>query len=108
MRPLGERLKRFSEQGLRFVTDTGEVLQAELRLGAGLIRGGYKDVIGELYELDAPTLARCDVKREHPVLYRRDEVELSDGSTALAYFLSQDQTRGLRRLRGGDWLRRFG
>jgi len=30
--PLAERLKRFSKQGLRFVTDKGEVLQAELRL----------------------------------------------------------------------------
>ena len=30
--PLGERLSRFSEEGLRFVTDTGETLQAELRL----------------------------------------------------------------------------
>jgi hypothetical protein len=30
--PLGERMAQFSERGLRFVTDTGEVLQAELRL----------------------------------------------------------------------------
>ena len=30
--PLAERLRQFSENGLRFVTDTGETLQAELRL----------------------------------------------------------------------------
>ncbi len=30
--PLAERLARFSDQGLRFVTDKGETLQAELRL----------------------------------------------------------------------------
>jgi hypothetical protein len=30
--PLQERLARFSEQGLRFVTDRGETLQAQLRL----------------------------------------------------------------------------
>jgi hypothetical protein len=30
--PLADRLKRFSERGLRFVTDKGETLQAELRL----------------------------------------------------------------------------
>jgi len=30
--PLAERLQRFSANGLRFVTDTGETLQAELRL----------------------------------------------------------------------------
>jgi len=30
--PLAERLRQFSTKGLRFVTDTGETLQAELRL----------------------------------------------------------------------------
>jgi hypothetical protein len=36
--PLAERLKRFSEQGLRIVTDTGETLQAELRLAKPRLR----------------------------------------------------------------------
>jgi len=36
--PLSERLARFSEQGLRFVTDTGETLQAELRLAEPRLR----------------------------------------------------------------------
>jgi hypothetical protein len=36
--PLAERLKRFSEQGLRFVTDAGETLQAELRLAEPRLR----------------------------------------------------------------------
>jgi len=36
--PLPERLKHFSERGLRFVTDKGEVLQAELRLAEPRLR----------------------------------------------------------------------
>jgi hypothetical protein len=36
--PLAERLKRFSEQGLRFVTDSGETLQAALRLAEPRLR----------------------------------------------------------------------
>jgi len=36
--PLTERLARFSDQGLRFVTDTGETLQAELRLAEPRLR----------------------------------------------------------------------
>jgi hypothetical protein len=36
--PLSERLARFSEHGLRFVTDTGETLQAELRLAEPRLR----------------------------------------------------------------------
>ena len=36
--PLAERLARFSEQGLRFVTDTGETLRTELRLAEPRLR----------------------------------------------------------------------
>lgn len=36
--PLAERLKQFSEQGLRFVTDQGETLRAELRLAEPCLR----------------------------------------------------------------------
>jgi len=36
--PPAERLARFSQEGLRFVTDTGEVLQAELRLAEPRLR----------------------------------------------------------------------
>jgi hypothetical protein len=36
--PLAERLARFSTQGLSFVTDTGETLQAELRLAEPRLR----------------------------------------------------------------------
>ena len=36
--PLAERLARFSEQGLRFVTDQGETLQAELHLAEPRLR----------------------------------------------------------------------
>ena len=36
--PLGERLARFSKTGLRFDTDTGQTLQAELRLAEPRLR----------------------------------------------------------------------
>ena len=36
--PLAERLKRFSEQGLRIVTDEGKTLEAELRLAEPRLR----------------------------------------------------------------------
>lgn len=79
----------------------------EVRASAGLIGGGNTSVVGAVYEVDAPTLARCDLKREHPVLYQRRRVELDDGSHALSYFLGLDQVRGCRRVRGGDWRARF-
>ncbi len=79
----------------------------ELTGAAGLLDRGDTAVVGEIYELDVKTLAGCDVKREHPVLFQRRGVELSDGSVAHAYFLSHEQSRGRRRVRGGDWRKRF-
>jgi gamma-glutamylcyclotransferase (GGCT)/AIG2-like uncharacterized protein YtfP len=74
---------------------------------AGLIEGGRGSVAGELWSLEYATLSACDVKRDIPRLYRRKEVVLEDGSTAHAYLLDIEQVRGKRRIRGGDWRRRF-
>jgi len=74
---------------------------------AGLIEPGDTAVVGEIYEVDQPTLARCDLKREHPRLFQRKRVMLDDGGEAEAYLLSVEQARGLRRVRGGDWRNRF-
>ncbi len=79
----------------------------ELTAAAALLDRGDTAVVGEVYDLDVKTLAACDVKREHPVLFQRRAVELSDGTVAHAYFLSHEQSRGRRRVRGGDWLNRF-
>jgi gamma-glutamylaminecyclotransferase len=64
-------------------------------------------VVGEVYALDAATLARCDVVRDCPRLYHRKVVRLADGSEAQAYFVEALQVRGRRRVRGGDWRKRF-
>ncbi|APR78823.1 Hypothetical protein A7982_04170 [Minicystis rosea] len=72
----------------------------------GLVRGGDLSVVGELYSLDAPTLATIDVHKGHPVLFKRDFVELDGGGDAQAYHLDQDQVRGRRRLAGGSWRER--
>jgi gamma-glutamylcyclotransferase (GGCT)/AIG2-like uncharacterized protein YtfP len=79
----------------------------ELQTSAALLEGGRTEIVGALYELDVHALAACDIKREHPVLYKRQKVLLSDDSEAWSYFLSVDQTRGRRRVRHGDWKNRF-
>jgi gamma-glutamylcyclotransferase (GGCT)/AIG2-like uncharacterized protein YtfP len=82
----------------------------DLGTRAALLEGTTLDVVpvvGELYEVTAPILARCDVNHEHPTLFSRQEVELEDGSRAFAYFLRSEQARGRRRIRGGDWKKRF-
>ncbi len=82
----------------------------DLGTGAALLDGTTLEVapvVGELFEVTAQILARCDVKHEHPTLFVRQEVELEDGSRAFAYFLRPEQARGRRRIRSGDWKRRF-
>ncbi len=74
---------------------------------AGMIESGNSCVVGELWLVEYPTLAACDKKRDHPRLYKRMQIVLADGSSAEAYLLDPDQVRGRRRLRGGDWKKRF-
>ncbi len=89
------------------VTRTGYTLVELNGPLAGMIEGGDGAVVGELYSVDYATLAACDAKRDHPRLFRRGNVVLEDGSQAHAYFLDADQVRGRRRVRSGDWRRRF-
>jgi gamma-glutamylcyclotransferase (GGCT)/AIG2-like uncharacterized protein YtfP len=72
-----------------------------------LVRGGQRIVRGELYLLDPTTLRAIDRRKEHPVLFRRESIELADGGSADAYLMREDQVRGRRRLKVEDWRERF-
>jgi gamma-glutamylcyclotransferase (GGCT)/AIG2-like uncharacterized protein YtfP len=74
---------------------------------AALVSAGSISVAGELYHVDLETRARLDRHRQVPILFQRARVRLSDGSEAEAYVMSPDQVRGRRRLRHGDWRKRF-
>ncbi len=47
-------------------------------------------VVGELYDVDAETLASLDRLEGHPRFYRRTEIELEDGSKVQTYVLPTD------------------
>jgi gamma-glutamylaminecyclotransferase len=72
-----------------------------------LVMGGPTSIVGELYEVSAPTLAAIDVHEQVPILFKRMQIALDDGTLAEAYMLDADQVRGRRRLRSGDWRGRF-
>ncbi len=74
---------------------------------AALIIDGKTAVRGELYSLDYGHLTRIDALRQVPHLFRRDHVQLSDGTLAECHFMSFEQVRGKRRLSHGNWLERF-
>ena len=79
----------------------------ELNTYPALVPGGRLEVRGELYAIDATMLRHIDVKKEHPVLFRRATITLADGSSAEAYLMEDKQVRGRRRLKVGDWRERF-
>jgi hypothetical protein len=42
------------------------------------------------------------------VLFERIEIELADGTRAEAYVMPAHRVRGKRRIRSGNWRKRFG
>lgn len=52
---------------------------------ADLAADGQTPVLGEVYEVDAPTIASLDRSFGHPRAYRRTSIELEDGTRADAY-----------------------
>ena len=71
----------------------------------GLHEGGSVSVVGELYLVDAETLAAVDRLEGHPRLYVRLPIELSDGRSVQGYVLPRGRCPG-RTIESGDWRRR--
>jgi gamma-glutamylcyclotransferase (GGCT)/AIG2-like uncharacterized protein YtfP len=100
------------EPNHRLLTDARLIAEArtkpafELRdLGAfpGLERGGEHAVAGEVYEVDAATLAALDRLEGHPRFYRRTRIALEDGAAVETYLLAPEQVEGRPVIHSGSW-----
>jgi gamma-glutamylaminecyclotransferase len=79
-------------------------------LGAypALLEGGDTSVRGELYEVNARTLASIDAFEGHPSLYRRAPVRLAGGEHVAGYLLHRAElAAGRRVITSGDWKSRL-
>lgn len=74
-------------------------------LGAfpGLVPGGTHAVVGEVYEVDGPTLAALDQLEGHPHFYTRSPVTLEDGTVVETYLLAPEQVAGRPIIASGSW-----
>jgi gamma-glutamylaminecyclotransferase len=69
-----------------------------------MIDGGETAVVGEVYEVDAITLAALDELEGHPDYYQRRPIRMDDGEEVLAYLLLPSLLRGQPPIPSGDWL----
>lgn len=64
--------------------------------------GGETAVEGEVFEVDADTLASLDRLEGHPRFYRRTEIRLDDGGVAETYVLPAANAQGPE-IGSGSW-----
>lgn len=69
----------------------------------GLVAGGATAVAGEVYEVDAPTLAALDELEDHPGYYQRTEVVLDGGEAAWTYILPREHVASCPIIASGSW-----
>lgn len=69
-----------------------------------LVTGGAGTVSGEVYEVTPEHLLRLDAFEDHPHLYCRTTILLSDGTDALAYTMGRERVDARAVVCGGLWL----
>lgn len=74
-------------------------------LGAypALVDKGTVSVRGEIWEVDSTLLARLDAFEEHPDIYRRTPVDLTDGDRVETYLFVESRLPDHPRVDSGDW-----
>lgn len=87
------------------VTEPGFEL-ADLGAFPAMSAAGGGAVAGEVYAVDAATLAALDRLEGHPRFYRRSWIRLATGAHVEAYLLEREQVRGRPRILSGNWRNR--
>jgi gamma-glutamylaminecyclotransferase len=88
---------------LREVRTQPEFQLHDLGAFPGLVHGGTQAVVGEVYEVDEPTLVGLDFLEDHPQFYLRTFIVLADGSRVETYLLTAAQVAGHPIISSGSW-----
>lgn len=68
-----------------------------------MVVGGRTAVAGEVWEVDAATLARLDTLESHPRWYRRAPITLASRRHANVYLMPEERVRDRPIITSGDW-----
>ncbi|NNC15185.1 gamma-glutamylcyclotransferase [Corallococcus exiguus] len=68
-----------------------------------LASAGHHTVGGEVYEVDAPTLAALDRLEGHPHFYQRSPITLDGGARVEAYLFPAARLVGRPTIESGNW-----
>lgn len=71
----------------------------------GVVPRGETAIEGEVYEVDAATLAGLDQLEGHPRFYRRTPLRLDDHGEVETYLLTPEQVEGCLPIASGCWRR---
>jgi gamma-glutamylcyclotransferase (GGCT)/AIG2-like uncharacterized protein YtfP len=71
-----------------------------------LVPGGQRAIEGELYWVDAATLAALDVLEEVPDFYVRESIALADGQRAHTYLMPRERATGATPLAANSFRQR--
>ena len=92
--------------GSRFVCEAKTAPKFTLvSLGSfpGMVRGGYSQVHGEVYEVDDQTLRQLDCLEGHPSFYRREQVRLDTNIGGVEAYILQSDVAAYDVVTSGDW-----
>lgn len=68
-----------------------------------MLAGGTTRIQGELYRVDAETLARLDELEEVPHFYVRERIALADGSSAETYLMPRERVTNAKPIPSGSF-----
>jgi gamma-glutamylcyclotransferase (GGCT)/AIG2-like uncharacterized protein YtfP len=77
------------------------VLQGEY---PALVRSGTACVHGEIYRVTEELMTELDRFEGCPDLYRREQIQLDDGTSASSYVIPPDRAKALPTIPEGRWL----
>lgn len=82
---------------------TARFSMIDLRGFPAIVSGGATAIVGEVFEVDAPTLVRVDWLESVPDMYLRLPLELADGRYVDAYVLPAGRAPNAPFIPSGDW-----